>query len=333
MTVGKDVKDLFADVVKSMQTDNIELKKLVYLYIINYARSQPDKAIMIVNTFQNDAKNPSPLIRALAIRTMGCIRVDRITEYVCEPLGQALKDKDPYVRKTAAVCAAKLFDINQELVEEQGFLDRLRDMISDPNPMVVANAVAALAEVSETSGKDQFQINKSRLDKLLAALNECTEWGQVFILDCLAAYQPSAKDAEDIVERVAPRLKHVNSAVAMSAVKVIMKYMRVVKNPALVKTLINEKLPPPLITLLSEHKPEIQYVALRNINLIVQKEPQILSREVKHFFCKYNDPLYVKMEKLEIMIKLTSLKNVDQVGFNHVRLVSTIICFAFAIKH
>ena len=42
MTVGKaDVASLFTDVIKCMQTDNIELKKLVYLYIINYARSNP----------------------------------------------------------------------------------------------------------------------------------------------------------------------------------------------------------------------------------------------------------------------------------------------------
>ena len=31
------------------------------------------------------------------------------------------------------------------------------------------------------------------------------------------------------------------------------------------------------------------------------------------FFCKYNDPIYVKMEKLEIMIQLASDKNIDQV--------------------
>ena len=179
MTVGKDVSQLFPDVIKSMQTADVELKKLIYLYIINYARSQPDKAILVVNTFQKDAKDNSPLIRALAIRTMGCIRVDRITEYLCEPLKQALKDKDPYVRKTAAVGVAKLYDINAELVEEQDFLERLRDMISDPNPMVVANAVAALAEISEASGKDVFLINGTMLQKLLAALNECTEWGQV----------------------------------------------------------------------------------------------------------------------------------------------------------
>ena len=60
-------------------------------------------------------------------------------------------------------------------------------------------------------------------------------------------------------------------------------------------------------------EPEIQYVSLRNINLIVQKRPTILAHEIKVFFCKYNDPIYVKMEKLEIMIKLASERNVDQV--------------------
>ena len=30
---------------------NLELKKLVYLYLINYAKSNPDLAILAVNTF------------------------------------------------------------------------------------------------------------------------------------------------------------------------------------------------------------------------------------------------------------------------------------------
>ena len=44
-----------------------------------------------VNTFVKDASDPNPLIRALAVRTMGCIRVDKITEYLCDPLQRALK--------------------------------------------------------------------------------------------------------------------------------------------------------------------------------------------------------------------------------------------------
>lgn len=42
---------LFPDVINCMQTDNLELKKLVYLYLMNYAKTQPDMAIMAVNTF------------------------------------------------------------------------------------------------------------------------------------------------------------------------------------------------------------------------------------------------------------------------------------------
>ena len=55
------------------------------------------------------------------------------------------------------------------------------------------------------------------------------------------------------------------------------------------------------------------------------------------FFCKYNDPIYVKMEKLEIMIALASDHNVDQVllefkeyatevDVDFVRKVNSVIC-------
>ena len=56
MTLGKDVSSLFPDVLKVLATPNIELKKLVYLYIINYSKSQPDLAILAVNTFRQDAR-------------------------------------------------------------------------------------------------------------------------------------------------------------------------------------------------------------------------------------------------------------------------------------
>ncbi|XP_043924368.1 AP-1 complex subunit beta-1 isoform X2 [Protopterus annectens] len=314
MTVGKDVSALFPDVVNCMQTDNLELKKLVYLYLMNYAKSQPDMAIMAVNTFVKDCEDANPLIRALAVRTMGCIRVDKITEYLCEPLRKCLKDEDPYVRKTASVCVAKLHDINAQLVEDQGFLDTLKDLISDTNPMVVANAVAALSEIAESHpNSNLLDLNPQSINKLLTALNECTEWGQIFILDCLASYIPKDdREAQSICERVTPRLSHANSAVVLSAVKVLMKFMEMLSKDLDYYGTLLKKLAPPLVTLLSS-EPELQYVALRNINLIVQKRPEILKHEMKVFFVKYNDPIYVKLEKLDIMIRLASQANIAQV--------------------
>ncbi|XP_046963890.1 AP-1 complex subunit beta-1 isoform X1 [Vanessa cardui] len=324
MTVGKDVSALFPDVVNCMQTDNLELKKLVYLYLMNYAKSQPDMAIMAVNTFVKDlptyqlvkdCEDSNPLIRALAVRTMGCIRVDKITEYLCEPLRKCLKDEDPYVRKTAAVCVAKLYDISPSMVEDQGFLDQLKDLLSDSNPMVVANAVAALSEINEASvsGHPLVEMNAPTINKLLTALNECTEWGQVFILDALSNYAPrDSREAHSICERITPRLAHANAAVVLSAVKVLMKLMEMLSDETELVGTLSRKLAPPLVTLLSA-EPEVQYVALRNINLVVQKRPDILKHEMKVFFVKYNDPIYVKLEKLDIMIRLASQANIAQV--------------------
>ena len=59
--------------------------------------------------------------------------------------------------------------------------------------------------------------------------------------------------------------------------------------------------------------PEVQYVALRNILLIIQRRPAVLKNDVKVFFCKYNDPIYVKLAKLEIMYRLARDENVNEV--------------------
>ena len=131
----QDVSGLFPDVLKNMQTDDLEQKKLVYLYLMNYAKTQPELVILAVNTFVKDTDDPNPLVRALAIRTMGCLRAEKIIDYLCDPLQKCLRDENPYVRKTAALCVAKLYDLKPELVIENGFLEQLQDMIADSNPM------------------------------------------------------------------------------------------------------------------------------------------------------------------------------------------------------
>lgn len=88
-----------------------------------------------------------------------------------------------------------------------------------------------------------------------------------------------------------------------------MIHMKYIRREELSKQLIR-KMAPPLVTLLSS-PPEVQWVALRNISLLLQKRPDILSHEMRVFFCKYNDPLYVKVEKLDIMVRLAGESNVD----------------------
>lgn len=180
---GKDLSALIPQVMNNMQTTILELKKLVYLYMINYAAEDPEVVVMSVNSFVKDATDPNPIIRALAIRTMGCVRVNKISEYLADPLLLCLDDKDPYVRKTASLCVAKLYAINPVLVIERGFVDSLHAHLRDDNPMVVSNALAGLAEMDDRTAAVQggakppsfLKVDAGLILKWLVGFNDFSE--------------------------------------------------------------------------------------------------------------------------------------------------------------
>ena len=102
--------------------------------------------------------------------------MEKITEYLCDPLQRTLTDEDPYVRKTAAICVAKLHDINPELVEDRGFVDQLRELLAgqpDGGGQRGGGADGDQGRVRGGPGRI-FQLNANNVYKLLAALNECT---------------------------------------------------------------------------------------------------------------------------------------------------------------
>jgi AP-1 complex subunit beta-1 len=254
-------------------------------------------------------------MRALAVRTMGCIRVERITEYLCESLKDCLTDEDPYVKKTAALAVAKLFQTSPRLVKDHSLVKIVQGMLLDGNASVVANACASLLEVSRASGKNYLRIKSGgggNLNKILAALNDSNEWGKIYIMEGISSSFDTSdtKEAEHIIERVLPMLTHNNPAVILSAVKAILKFQDVLPTAGDLSKQVVKKLSAPLVTLLS-CEPELQYVALRNINFILQKHPSIFEQNVRVFFCKFNDPVYVKLEKIDILVKVADDKNAD----------------------
>ena len=314
MTIGRDVSKLFPNVVKCIITPDLELKKLVYLYIINYARVKPLETLLAVNALKRDASdfNGNPLTRAIAVRTMGCLGVEEIMQFLCDPLKDALNDKDPYVRKTGALCVAKIYDINSQLAEDQfGFVERIQEMLGEEtNAMVLANCISALIEISTTKGKDILNIDWSKCKHLMNALHENNEWTQIYLLEGISRYSPTKQDEiNEMIERIIPCVSHSNAGVVLSVIKILIKLLDLVENPETIRS-VCKKITPSLVTLLSS-EPEIQYVALKNINILIQKRPIIFEKDIKIFFSSFTEPLYNKLEKLEIIYKLVSMNNID----------------------
>lgn len=182
---------------------------VVYLYLVNYGRSRPEEiqyaiagflsvshlfsivlalfpnplkricslSSLDLSRFHQDCSDRNPLIRALAIRTMSSIPLPSITTSLIDPLRNALTDSDPYVRKTAAISVGKLYsnEIGRKVVENEGFVANLRDLLADSNPTVVANTVASLVEISDRSDDIMLRLNVTVAGKLVAALGECSE--------------------------------------------------------------------------------------------------------------------------------------------------------------
>ncbi|ORC85522.1 AP-1 complex subunit beta [Trypanosoma theileri] len=310
MTLGRDVSYLFMDVVKLGQTPNLELKKLVYLYVLNTAKLQPDKALMAVNTFLQDTTNSSPIVRALAVRTMLCIRVDSVTEYTLEPLRRAAADPDPYVRKTAAIGMGKLFHQNMQLFADQGFSVELLKLLNDTFAIVSANAAAVLVEVNDYS-TTPYLPTKECIHRLLHHLPDCTEWGQLSILELVADARPKdATEAENIVSRVLPRLSHTNSSVVMGAIKVIANLAG--RCGAEAVNQYGARVNSALVTL-SKGDPESQYVVCKNIHAMLVIFPNLLRSTLDSFYVRFTDPPYVKLEKLRLLLKLVTPSTAYQI--------------------
>ncbi len=277
-------------------------------------------------------QDSNPLVRALALRTMSYIHVREFVEATVPLVKVLLKDTDPYVRKTAAFCVAKLYDHDRHMVESSDLINRLNSLLRDDNPTVVASALAGLMDIWERSDAIKLTIDYHNASKMVAILPDCSEyvgslsyatrldrmrltcyrWGQTYILEALMSYTPQeSTEATLLAERITPRLSHSNSAVVLTCIRVVLYLMNYISDPKQI-TALCKKLSPPLVTLLSKG-PEVQYLVLRNALLILQRRPEVLRNDIRVFFCKYNDPIYVKVTKLELIFMLASEKNIDEV--------------------
>lgn len=300
-----------------------------FLFLVNYSRMKPDvalKALPILvdvreiflvlfenaNAWIQDMEDSNPLVRALALRTISYVHVREFVEATVQPVKRLMGDMDPYVRKTAAFCVAKLYEHDRKMVESSDLIDRLNRMLKDENPTVVSSVLASLVDIWGRSETISLTIDYTSASKLVSILPDCSEWGQTYILEALMSYVPQdSAEALLLAERIAPRLSHSNSAVVLTSIRVILYLINYIADERHISSLC-KKLSPPLVTLLSK-PPEVQYLALRNAILILQKRPEVLRNDIRVFFCNYNDPIYVKVTKLELIFMLTTKENISVV--------------------
>lgn len=126
--------------------------------------------------FRQDLEDTNPLVRALALRTLSYVHVREFVQASVSPVKRLLADPDPYVRKTAALAVAKLYDHDKRLVEASDLIDRLNHMLRDENPTVISSALAALQDIWERSESISLTIDYASASKIISILADCSEY-------------------------------------------------------------------------------------------------------------------------------------------------------------
>ena len=179
---GRDASDLFPAVVKNVVSKNLEIKKLVYVYLTRYAEEQQDLALLSISTFQRALKDPNQLIRASALRVLSSIRVPVIVPIMMLAIRDASVDMSPFVRKTAAHAIPKAYSIDPDQKEE--LVNIIEKLLGDRTTLVVGSAVMAFEEVCP----DRIDLIHKQFRKLCHLLVDVEEWGQVVIVNMLLRY-------------------------------------------------------------------------------------------------------------------------------------------------
>lgn len=118
MLKGRPVLSFFPQVVQclssstspssSSPSSSIQIRSLVSIYILRQAALEPDLALLPVNMYQKDLRDPNPVIRALAIRTLAGMGLESITALVLMSLKTASRDSNWFVRRTVAESLEKV---------------------------------------------------------------------------------------------------------------------------------------------------------------------------------------------------------------------------------
>uniref|UniRef100_A0A8C0LS01 AP-3 complex subunit beta n=1 Tax=Canis lupus dingo TaxID=286419 RepID=A0A8C0LS01_CANLU len=331
---GKNASELFPAVVKNVASKNIEIKKLVYVYLVRYAEEQQDLALLSISTFQRALKDPNQLIRASALRVLSSIRVPIIVPIMMLAIKEASADLSPYVRKNAAHAIQKLYSLDPE--QKEMLIEVIEKLLKDKSTLVAGSVVMAFEEVCP----DRIDLIHKNYRKLCNLLVDVEEWGQVVIIHMLTRYartqfvspwkeddgledneknfyesddeqkektdqkkKPYAMDPDHrlLIRNTKPLLQSRNAAVVMAVAQL---YWHI--SPKSEVGIISKS----LVRLLRSNR-EVQYIVLQNIATMSIQRKGMFEPYLKSFYVRSTDPTMIKILKLEILTNLANEANIS----------------------
>ncbi|KAF1964606.1 ARM repeat-containing protein [Bimuria novae-zelandiae CBS 107.79] len=323
----------FSHVIKNIASPSLQVKKLVYIYLLQHAEHEPDTALLSINTIQRSLTDQNPQLRALALRVMSGIRVPVISQIVSLGIKRGAGDMSPYVRRAAALAIPKCYQLDPNT--EPQLLDYLSTLLADKQFFVAGAAVAAFLEMCP----NRLDLIHPHYRSLVRKLSDMDEWGQLATLRLMVKYgrkcfprrtrkirkpvnngtsakQKSTKgfydEESDSEESEEPEYEEVavldsDLELLLNACKPLLQSRNSAVVIAVARTYLYLGTPTymslaigPLISLLRASG-DIQHVALYNIVQVCLMYPQSFVNHYIHFLVRSIDAPHIWQLKIELL--------------------------------
>ncbi|KIK25074.1 hypothetical protein PISMIDRAFT_643263 [Pisolithus microcarpus 441] len=308
---GRNMSNYFPQVVKNVASQDLEIRKLVYIYLLRYAEHEPDLALLSINAFQKDLTDPSPLIRAMALRVLSGIKVPMIAHIVVLAIKKCAADLSPHVRKAAALAIPKAHRLDSS--QQPTLITIIQSLLQDHSALSIGSAVVAFESVCPT----RLDLLHQQYRRLCRMLVDVDEWGQVNLLNLLLRYartmlpKPTItrdagseaeeldKDLQLLQSSAEPLFQSRNPAVVLAVVRVFYY----TGSPSSLCKVVN-----PLLRI-QLNSNETERVVLPYISAVAFEYPHLFSPHYARFLICTNDPRQVKRDKIKILLKLCTSEN------------------------
>ncbi|KAG6336367.1 hypothetical protein ID866_2724 [Astraeus odoratus] len=280
---GRNVSNYFPQVVKNVASQNLEIRKLVYIYLLRYAEREPDLALLSINAFQKDLTDPSPLIRAMALRVLSGIKVPMIASIVVLAVKKCAADLSPYVRKAAGLAIPKTYRLDPS--QQATLIPIISSLLRDRSPLSIGSAVIAFEAVD--------------LLNLLLRYARTMLPKPTMSRDGESEVEELDEDLRLLLSSAEPLFQSRIPAVVLAAVRVF--YYTGISSS--LRKIVN-----PLLRILNTSK-ETERVVLSYISVATYEHPFLFSSQYARLLIRTSDPQQVKKDKIKVLLNLCNIDN------------------------
>lgn len=310
LTLGIDLTSIFTEILMFSYTDDIISKKMIYLYLTNYAKKNKELAIMAINTFMKDCRHTEGKIRGIALKTLCSLNISTALEYVKQQVLSLIDDRDFYVRKIAVMGCLRLYYLDHDFFIEQNLIDKLYNLLKDPHKSVVMCAINVLNEIMIEEGG--MAINSKIILYLMNRFEDFDVYGKQTILGLVVKYKPK-KDKElfDLMNLLEDNLKQNHIPLCMSIINVFLEFT---KNKPKIFEQVKKHICPKFLMMLSSSEEEELYNILKHILFLTKSTAkEFFKQHYKLFYCRANDKNYNQQLKIKILVELATKENINEI--------------------